>query len=85
MLEHSINHSSSNLAKIKLFRSLFVGREDVFARRYENEKKGTSGYTENQTDIRPVYKLVATVLAAVQMRFHLTAEETAAILNESIQ
>ena len=45
MLEHSINHSSSNLAKINLFRSLFVGREDVFARRYENEKKGTSGYT----------------------------------------
>ena len=45
MLEHSIDHSSSNLAKIKLFRSLFVGREDVFARRYENEKKGTSGYT----------------------------------------
>ena len=45
MLEHSIDHTSSNLAKIKLFRSLFVGREDVFARRYENEKKGTSGYT----------------------------------------
>ena len=42
MLEHSIDHSSSNLAKIKLFRSLFVGREDVFARRYENEKKGTT-------------------------------------------
>jgi len=45
MLEHSIDHTSSNLAKIKLFRSLFAGREDVFARRYENEKKGTSGYT----------------------------------------
>ena len=45
MLEHSIDHTSSNLVKIKLFRSLFVGREDVFARRYENEKKGTSGYT----------------------------------------
>lgn len=29
MLEHSIDHTSSNLAKIKLFRSLFVGREDV--------------------------------------------------------
>ena len=44
-----------------------------------------SGYTETQSDIRPVYKLVATVLAVAQTRFHLSAEETAAILNESIQ
>ncbi len=37
--------NSSNAEKIGLFRSLFVGREDVFARRYENAKKGTSGYS----------------------------------------
>ncbi len=40
-----IDASSSNAEKIELFRSLFVGREDVFARRYENAKKGRSGYS----------------------------------------
>lgn len=40
-----IDQSSTNAEKIALFRMLFVGREDVFARRYENEKKGTSGYS----------------------------------------
>ncbi|MBN2362344.1 MAG: hypothetical protein JXR83_23020 [Deltaproteobacteria bacterium] len=36
---------STNAAKIALFRSLFRGREDVFPRRWENAKKGTSGYS----------------------------------------
>ena len=40
-----ITASSTNAEKIALFRSLFVGREDAFARRYENVKKGTSGYS----------------------------------------
>jgi hypothetical protein len=40
-----INASSTNAEKIALFRTLFVGREDVFARRYENVKKGTIGYS----------------------------------------
>lgn len=40
-----IDASSDNAEKIALFRSLFVGREDVFARRYENVKKGISGYS----------------------------------------
>ena len=31
--------------KIKLFMSLFKGRDDVYARRWENKKKGTSGYS----------------------------------------
>ncbi len=44
-VEAPIDHSASNIEKIRLFRSLFAGREDVFARRYENEKKGASGYT----------------------------------------
>ena len=30
--------------KITLFRSLFCGREDVFSRRWQNEKTGKSGY-----------------------------------------
>jgi superfamily II DNA or RNA helicase len=40
----SINNQSSQEEKILLFRSLFVGREDVFSRRYENLKTGKSGY-----------------------------------------
>ena len=44
-MTNQINASSTNAEKIALFRALFVGREDVFARRYENVKKGTSGYS----------------------------------------
>ena len=37
------NHSPQE-EKIRLFRSLFKGRDDVFARRFENAKTGKSGY-----------------------------------------
>lgn len=36
---------ATNPAKVALFRSLFRGRADVFPRRWENEKKGKSGYS----------------------------------------
>ncbi len=36
---------ATNAAKVGLFRSLFRGRDDVFPRRWENEKKGKSGYS----------------------------------------
>lgn len=36
---------ATNAAKVDLFRSLFRGRDDVFPRRWENEKKGKSGYS----------------------------------------
>jgi len=40
----SINNQSSQEEKIQLFNSLFIGREDVFSRRYENFKTGKSGH-----------------------------------------
>jgi len=40
----SVNHQSPQEEKIRLFRSLFRGREDVFPRRFENTKTGKSGY-----------------------------------------
>ncbi len=43
-LNKAINKHSSNSDKIKLFRNLFKGREDVFAIRWEN-KFGKSGYS----------------------------------------
>lgn len=42
--ETSINNQSPQEDKIRLFRSLFKGREDVFPRRFENSKTGKSGY-----------------------------------------
>ena len=40
----SINQNSSPDSKIRLFMSLFKGREDVFAKRWQN-KNGASGYS----------------------------------------
>ena len=40
-----INIKSDYTAKIKLFMSLFRGRDDVYAKRWENKKKGTFGYS----------------------------------------
>jgi len=42
--ETSLNNQSSQEDKIRLFRSLFKGREDVFPRRFENSKTRKSGY-----------------------------------------
>jgi superfamily II DNA or RNA helicase/very-short-patch-repair endonuclease len=40
----TIDHRSPVEAKIGLFRSLFRGREDVYARRFESRKTGKHGY-----------------------------------------
>jgi hypothetical protein len=40
-----INNKSDSTSKINLFMSLFKGRQDVYAIRWENKKKGTSGYS----------------------------------------
>jgi superfamily II DNA or RNA helicase len=39
-----INSTSDSTSKIRLFMSLFKGRKDVYARRWVNKNKGTSGY-----------------------------------------
>lgn len=40
----SVNNQSLQEEKIRLFRLLFKGREDVFPRRFENSKTGKYGY-----------------------------------------
>ena len=40
-----INNHSATADKIKLFRSFFRGREDVYPRRFESRKTGKSGYS----------------------------------------
>jgi hypothetical protein len=40
-----VNNSSDTTAKIKRFMSLFKGRTDVHAMRWENKKSGKSGYS----------------------------------------
>ena len=39
-----VTNQSPSEEKIKLFRSLFRGREDVYAKRWHSEKNGKSGY-----------------------------------------
>jgi hypothetical protein len=39
-----INNASSNKEKIDLYLSLFIGREDICAKRWENNKTGRYGY-----------------------------------------
>ncbi|MDP3432313.1 MAG: DEAD/DEAH box helicase family protein, partial [Bacteroidota bacterium] len=41
----TISKNSGSAEKIKLYMSLFKGRDDVFAKRWENNKKGTAGYS----------------------------------------
>ena len=40
-----VSRTSSPQEKINLFKSLFVGRQDVFALRWQNSKSGKSGYS----------------------------------------
>ena len=41
----SVNNRSDSISKIRLFMSLFKGRDDVYAKKWENKKKATSGYS----------------------------------------
>lgn len=47
---NSININSTSEEKIKLYRSLFYGRNDVFALRFDNESKNKSGYKPHCTN-----------------------------------
>ena len=40
----AVNHHSPPEAKIALFRSLFRGRDDLYARRFVSNKTGASGF-----------------------------------------
>lgn len=42
---HTVDRHASPEAKVALFRLLFHGREDVFPRRFENQRTGKSGYS----------------------------------------
>jgi len=40
-----VSNRSDSISKIRLFISLFKGRDDVYAKKWENKKKATSGYS----------------------------------------
>src|SRR2546428_8025006 len=44
MTNPTVTNNSPAAAKIKLFRSLFRGREDVYPRRFQSRKTGKAGY-----------------------------------------
>ena len=39
------SNTSDSISKIKLFMSLFKGRDDVYAKKWENKKKTKSGFS----------------------------------------
>ena len=43
--DEAINKRSGPDEKVKLFMSMFRGRDDVYAKRWENKVKGTAGYS----------------------------------------
>jgi len=44
-IQAAVDNHSPPEAKIRLFRSLFRGREDVYPRRFESRKTGQAGYS----------------------------------------
>lgn len=44
-VEAPVTQQSANKDKVKLFRDLFKGRDDVYPKRWENSKTGKSGYS----------------------------------------
>ena len=40
-----VSNTSDSISKIKLFMSLFKGRDDVYAKKWKNKKKTTSGFS----------------------------------------
>jgi superfamily II DNA or RNA helicase len=43
-LGSGVSHTSSVEDKVRLFMSLFIGRDDIYARRFQSMKSGKSGY-----------------------------------------
>ena len=41
----NVNNTSDSISKIKLFMSLFKGRDDVYAKKWVNKKKAKSGFS----------------------------------------
>ena len=65
-MQSNVNGMSDPEEKIMLFRSLYKGRDDVYAKRWENKNKGTNGYSpyclnewKSKLCIKPQGKYVA--------------------------
>ena len=41
----NVSNTSDSISKIKLFMSLFKGRDDIYAKKWENKKKTKSGFS----------------------------------------
>jgi len=64
-----VTDGSTREAKVRLFRSLFVGRDDVYAERWENTKTGKKGWRpaskngwRHESDIRELLSLTDDVV-----------------------
>src|ERR1017187_8986244 len=55
-----VDHESSLQAKVGLYRTLFAGRSDVYAYRWENTAEGTKGWAPKRPTCRPCRTFWAT-------------------------
>lgn len=76
VLTSNINSMSDSIIKIKLFMSLFRGRDDVYAKRWVN-KKGTTGYSPVcANEWKPgICKKAKTKCADCKYRVYLSLDE----------
>jgi superfamily II DNA or RNA helicase len=73
-----VAHDSSSEAKLALYRALFVGRDDVYARRWENTAKRTSGWSPAHRGSRDTPRDQRQYLALTDevVRGHLVGRDT---------
>ena len=71
----SVTHHSDSALKIALFRSLFRGREDVYARRFESRKSGRSGYEDNRRQIEATNKMLKEAISKREADMFRTDQE----------
>lgn len=73
-----VDHESSSEAKIALYRTLFAGRDDVYARRWESASQGTSGWSPAHRGFRgtPRDQREYLPLSDDVVRGHLEGRET---------
>lgn len=65
-----ITQQSTPVEKIALFRSLFRGRDDVYAVRFESRKTGRSGYRSGCTVLYVMVSFKIDALTARVYRAH---------------
>ena len=62
-----VNSASNSLAKIHLFMSLFKGRDDVYAKRWENKRKESFGYAPVRQWKKIIFRCAVVAVLALSL------------------